>query len=375
MRQVSLVLLLGLLLLGAAPVANAQLNIRGYHIQMLPPSIPGGISRANAINLVGDVVGRSTTSTTWQATLWRRGQPPLDLGNLGGAMGNEANGVDNDSNVVGYSYTAGGTSHAFFWSSAGGIQDLTPSGSNWSCAYACSSLAIVGQFYGLPNTSGYNACKFPSVGTAPLPLGKADNKISIASAANGIEVVGGVTDNSGNSYAAILSPGDQTALPNLPGGTTGMAYGVNTFPSDVVGSADLSGVGPKHAVIWYAGAGGNPTDLGTLGGNISQAQAINNDREVVGWSWKPGDQSHYAFYWRPGQQMQDLRGLLSTSDQQKWAQMYEARGINNKGEIVGYGYYNDHKGTAGDRGFLMTPIRPLPPAIYEGLLSGAGTPD
>ena len=67
------------------------------------------------------------------------------------------------------------------------------------------------------------------------------------------------------------------------------------------------------------------TDLGTLGGCCTSANAINPAGQVVGLSYLPGDEVYHAFLWDKGV-MTDLGTLAGNS---------EARGINSKGQIVG----------------------------------------
>lgn len=73
------------------------------------------------------------------------------------------------------------------------------------------------------------------------------------------------------------------------------------------------------------------TDLGTLGGTISQALGMNDKGWVVGYSTTEGDAELHAFLWRHGV-MTDL-GTLGGSDS---LPISMALSINNNGEIAGF---------------------------------------
>lgn len=66
------------------------------------------------------------------------------------------------------------------------------------------------------------------------------------------------------------------------------------------------------------------TDLGTLGGDLSGAVAINDSEQVIGWSWTPGNDDSHVFLYQNGQ-MSDLYPFL-----------YAER-INNAGQVAGVG--------------------------------------
>ncbi|GAA4737231.1 hypothetical protein [Phytohabitans rumicis] len=102
----------------------------------------------------------------------------------------------------------------------------------------------------------------------------------------------------------------------------------------VVGSSDTwasdGSIGPTHAVVWSpAGSGyGRPQDLGTLGGLVSKAYAVNDLGEVVGWSHDTGGAPR-AFLWSSALGgMTDLGGLPG-------AISCQAFDINDRSQVVG----------------------------------------
>ena len=88
------------------------------------------------------------------------------------------------------------------------------------------------------------------------------------------------------------------------------------FASQKTMAAQVAANVPRYEVI----------DLGTLGGNESQAWGINEQGEVVGSS-ETGDGSVHAFRYSKGT-MRDLGTLGGRTS--------IARGINNRGQVVGY---------------------------------------
>src|SRR4029453_12002142 len=117
-------------------------------------------------------------------------------------------------------------------------------------------------------------------------------------------------------------------LGGQPGPCSSTGMDINRWGDSVGGSTidehcteDLR---PAHAYVRRRN--GSVMDLGTLGGQNSQALAVNDLGQVVGWS-ETGNGGRRAFLWSPGKGMMNL-GTLGGN----WSQ---ALGINNRGEVIG----------------------------------------
>jgi probable HAF family extracellular repeat protein len=132
----------------------------------------------------------------------------------------------------------------------------------------------------------------------------------------------GMGDNARGANRALLWDGSVQDLGTL-GGDESEAYAIDNN-GDVVGSAWLSGNSGPHAFMW---TNGTMRDLGNLGGNISRAHAINDAGTIVGSSLLPDMKTIHAVMWQSGV-IQDLGSLAGYP-------FSEARGINSAGQIVG----------------------------------------
>ena len=142
---------------------------------------------------------------------------------------------------------------------------------------------------------------------------------SSASAINDRGTVVGVSSGEMGSpdRAFVWRKGRMTELAGL---------GSISFPTDVNNRGDVVGysgdVFSTRAVMW---SNGRVTDLGSLGGGFAMATAVNERRQVVGFSWAADGQPH-AFSWKDGV-MTDLgTGTGYSSD---------AVDVNERGDILG----------------------------------------
>lgn len=283
-----------LALLAAAVLAQSGVSVQAVHDQ--PASHTSAVPSANApytvtdlgtlggvttkgmgINEDGHIAGASQIGSYLYGFLWD-GNTMTNLGDLGG-QGSWAYDVNDTGQVVGGSPLSGGNNHAFRWQTGSGMQDLGTLGGPVSYAFAIS-------------TSG--------------------------------QAVGYAWNDQGIQHTALWGNGGIVDLgdldPSWPNHSA--AYGINDAGQVVGNSYTADPLQSVHAFLWQ---NGSMQDLGTLGGDQSQAMAINKDGKVVGGSRFSGGTALHAFLWDGG--MQDLGALT-------WNQSI-AYDINDKGQVVG----------------------------------------
>jgi len=258
---------------------------------------PAGLvnPRALAINAAGDVAGYAVdpTSGASHATLWRAGNPPIDLGTLNPsstqALASQALGINDAGVVVGTSEVGNIASPfplrlAFRWTQTSGMVAL------------------------------------------PMPPNPRDAQAFAIN--NAGDIVGYAQTVGGEPRAVLWSGSSFTDLGVLPGGNTSSAAAVNASGVVVGGSASAVG---SHGFLWTATQG--MSDLGALGGTFpqgptSEARGINDAADVVG-SGQNVLGANPGYFWRNGT-LYTLPPLTSSP-----TEFATARDINNAGKIVG----------------------------------------
>jgi probable HAF family extracellular repeat protein len=352
---ITVVLILGILESGIAHATPL------YSITDLGQSSagPGSIS----INDFGQIAANISGSG---AVIWDNGAL-IDLPDYG--TGSGVYDINDSGQAVGYANIPDTGIipyyHAVLWDRTGmtDLGTITPDGSSTaypsSIAYGINNL---GQVAGGSGPSEFSIDAFiwdngemqslgPLLG-GDVTTHRRDNAQSINSLG---QVVGSTGQTYGYSQAFIWENDTVTYLETLGGGGA-QAYDIND-ESQVVGTA-ITGSGEWHATIWENSVA---RDLGTLGGTPdSTAYAVNNAGLVV------GNSAGHGFVWIHGI-MIDLNALILPG--LGW-ELYGAYGINELGQIVGYGYLNgeSHAFLLSPTGYNTAPV-PEPSTL---LLLGSG---
>lgn len=249
------------------------------------PDKPRTIARR--INDAGDIVGTADAGGTdlGHAVRWRGGAIK-DLGTLAAGAYSEGWGINSFGDVVGESYTNGGSFsgvHAFLYTDANGLVDLTPT----SDTGRARDINDAGQVTGYKTAlGGYHAFRWTSGTFEDL----------------------GVLPGFAHSFGFAIQGSGRVAGSSSTG--SGNSEHIFRF-TDGVGMQDLGGVG-EHNQAWSINGAGNV--VGVLGQHAPR-----------------------AFLYTDETGLKDLNGLI---DQSLGWVLLGAFDINDAGQIVGYGFNN-----------------------------------
>jgi len=381
-----------------APAANRG-RYRLIDLGTLGGANSGQVFPAVSMNNRGDVIALSSTGIPdpvdpslqdgfiWHGILSNAGGVVHDLGALPGVNQSLAGGVSRNGLIAGFStnglldpLTDFPQVRAVMWDSARNIHDLGTLGGNTSQAshvnnrgqvagFAANAVPensdVATFFNGVPAAQQVRA--FMSENGLMRDIGTLGGNDSMAVLINEMGAVCG--------FSSINTEiNDTTSLPTIHpflwineqmrdlgslGGTLATTGSFVDGPwgrvmndqAHVAGTSLLAGDEDRGAFIWRHG---QMTDLGSLGGNATDAYAISNNDQVVGRSRTtntPG--SHHPFLWENGQ-MTDL-GVAATCTRGT------AHTINSRGEVGGGfgGCTPDPDDRAIGRGFYWQKGKPI----------------
>jgi probable HAF family extracellular repeat protein len=337
-----------------APKALGQYTVTDLGTLGSSPGYPNSAnSAATGINNSGLIVGETTTSSNsfygYEPFSYTTGTGMVGLPVLPGGIAGFANAVNNNGVFAGLSEASGTFTEATSYTSGGVATGLgfLPGGGVYSTAWGINDNdTIVGASDIGAGVSSLNAFSIPTAGGVPsgpmTNLGTLGGSSSIALGINNGGVIVGYSTNSvGNNEAfSYTTSGGIVGLGTL-GGLYSGAYAINNNGVIVGWSYDSLG---NEDAFSYTTSGGM-VDLGTLGGAYGQGNAINDNGVIVGSSYDSGGNED-AFI-DSGGTMVDLNSLTVGSG---W-DLNSATGINEEGDIVGYGINPSGQGDA----FLLTP--------------------
>jgi probable HAF family extracellular repeat protein len=347
--QRTVLTMMSAVLMAAAGSARAQ------SVQMLS-SLGGAGSIAWGINNDGDIVGESVLAdgTTVRATRWGVGLAASDLGVADGATHSVAYAINDRGTVVGYSEFASGLRTATMWPGTprggrGGRGDL-PSVVDLGAQMGAVGSSVAwdvnnfGTVVGQASFTGGFAKGFVwddvkggrTAGMSQHYQGGANRGINDSGVIVGSAFFFGDPDDAFLCHPDGLGGyGDSDIAP--PGYNLSIATDISNTDICVGFTSFGVDVGWQAAIFEGRGA---VTLLGTLDGlENSEANAVNDHGLIVGTAWDNDfELPSAAWAWVDGT-MYDLNSHLRGDS--GFMQLLSATGVNEHGDIVGYGVLHD----------------------------------
>ncbi|HEY3309412.1 MAG TPA: hypothetical protein VGJ93_13235 [Desulfuromonadaceae bacterium] len=294
----------------------------------------GGSSRATAINNADEVIGYSFTSSgEYHAFIWKKGKMK-DLGTLGGKFC-RAIAINDAGVVVGESATTSGESHAFIWEK-GKMKDLGTLGGNSSSATSINKHCEVVGWSNIASLSEtkhlfiWKKGKMTDIGS----LCSSGSSWPVALNKKGVITGEGICNNGLHSF--IWSNGKATDLGSPSIGVQEVKYVRAVDMNDaaqIIGHYETS-IGSGGSFVWDNGS------MTTIKGMVF---AINDRGEIAGFSSRSDAVSSridQGFIWRNGATIR----LGSSSGRE----LTQAIALNDSGQVVGWRKKPQAPGSAGD---------------------------
>lgn len=318
-----------------------------YTVQNL--GVPDGYSRSRAadINNRGQVVGITWTGSSQNGFLYENGV--ISVVTVEGRVTSQVAAINNNGVMTGMVGEGRWPYRSFGFVKGDGFETtFEPLGAG--TAITPYDINDAGDVVGNSPTDGYAAPRgFYRNGTTGeiINLGTLNDALgNAASSAAGINSSGQITGSSIIANFPFYRPaylyenGTMTEIGMVAGHDNANAHAIND--AGVV-------VGESGTSVAFKYENGQMISLGAINGRTA-ALDINNDGVIVGVSGSTSP-NPIAFVYRDGE-MLDLNTLIPQDS--GWV-LQNANGINDLGQIVGWGLYNGE-----ERAFLLTPVVPEP---------------
>lgn len=306
-------------------VKSHQSEQTNYRITDIGPLSGYLISWANGINNSGQVaIVMLASNNVGHSFIWHDGT----FTNLGTWEGNDCRvlAISENGKAVGGARVASGDQHPFLWDQ-GRLIDL---GTLQGKEGRGLGLNAKGLIVGVAQTKNQEHHAFVWQQGAMQDLGPTlGSDFCYATGVNSASQVTGMYYQKNKVYPYIYQNGKVHKLP-LPDKGGALTAAINA-QGDVIGTAFFAN-NALHAFL-YKSREGKSIDLGTLGGKSSESLAMNDGLQVVGKSDVVNKSEEHAFLWKNGKII-DLNSLIPPHS--GW-ELIEARGINARGQIVGWG--------------------------------------
>lgn len=284
-----------------------------------------------AINAKGQVAFSEETGPSLFRAKFYDGKTVRDIGTLGGpgataAALNDLGQVTGDSNIN----ADVSLSHAYRWSEATGMVDISRPGIGNSHGFAINNKGQVAGFAEFhPPTPGTGHAFFWSRQTGMLDIGALGPFGSVANLINDAGTVAGTSEGPEGGPHSILA---------FRWTRAGGIHGIGTIPDEftdttginaaghIVGETPFVIDGAPHAFLWTQRDG--LIDLGIGSGTRSTALSVNDHDVVVGQTRRPFEGPDYGFVWTRA------TGLLEFKSQSPELGSI-ANDVNNSGQVVG----------------------------------------
>ena len=360
-----------LILAIGAPAAMAQVT---YVLRDLG-TLGGTSSFARDINNLGQVTGNAQTATGQPAPrlntfLWDEPGPMINLGVLPGSNNFSRGYAINDFGVV-VGESDNNTSRAFVYANGTLTGLIRLAGDNdRGVAHDINNNGVI---VGI-SSNGVASRPTRWVNGVASDLGSVDGLSTTTGRAWGLNEAGQAVGNSRRDTAGTVTQatfwsgtGAPLNLGSLLPDSFSDAFAINaagTIAGVAVAGNTSSGTNIRQAVRWtFDGSAYALEALGSMGRTFSEAKAINDAGQIVGFVTNISGSPQRAFLYQAGA-MVDLNTFIDVASGFTLA---TAEGINDRGDIVGWGMVGGQ-----NRAYMLQAI-PEPSSaalLLAGLLGG-----